>query len=408
MNKNEALNKIIQLVKEYHIDIRDIALALKSEHPIVPRKEGISLNKLYSYIGGILIFAGICALIVMKWEDLNSYQRIIITLGFGFSSFILAFLCLRHPHYQKVSTPLFLIALFLEPAGLMILLQEYNLMVPIGWVLIIGMIYFIHQRFAIESDKPLILLISTVTVGLILFVQATENNRIILNLSLGFLTFLFGLYYQKKKNIITTPLFLVAAGLEASGLFTFLSQHTSILMPTWGILGVSLILFLQHGLAFIVTRLTALAFLTVTFFYSFFLAAFELLGIPFRLNWFILSSSLLAISSFINHSRYQSIGGLLYFISSLALFLVTFDIVKNEPYEIMYLGLGCGLIYMAIIENCRVLLINASVATLSFILYYSSQYFPHTIGWPITLILSGFLFIGFSGVVIKLNKKFIK
>ncbi|WP_454781230.1 hypothetical protein [Legionella sp. WA2022007384] len=407
MNKDDALQKIVELAKRYQIDIREIALALKPTQTISPADQTNWLNKLYSYIGGILIFAGICALIVMKWQDFNIYERVTLTLGFGFSSFILAFVCLKYPNYQKASTPLFLIALFLEPIGLVILLQEYNLMLPIGWILIIAVIYFVHQRFAILSDKVLILAITTVAFGWILFVYTAGNSRIILNLGFGFLFFLLGLYHQEKQYKITAPLFLVGAILETGGLLTLLSQYTSLLMPTWGVLVVSFILFLQHGIAFISTRITVLAFITLMFLYSFFLAAFELLGVPERLKWFVLSSSLLAVSSFINHSKYQSIAGLLFFISSLALLLVTFDIVKNQPYEILYLGLACGLMYMAIIESSRILLINASLATLCFILYFSSQHFPHTIGWPITLIIIGLLLIGVSGIVIKLNKKYM-
>ncbi|KTD44721.1 DUF2157 domain-containing protein [Legionella parisiensis] len=407
MNKKDALEKIVGLAKSYQIDIREIALALKPTQDTNPEDHTNWLNKLYSYIGGILIFAGICTLIAMKWQDFNIYERVTLTLGFGFCSFVLAFLCLKYPNYHKASTPLFLIALFLEPTGLVILLQEYNLMLPIWWILIIAIIYFTHLRFSILSDKPLILAITTIIFGWILFAYTEDNSRIILNLGFGFLIFLLSLYYQERQYKITAPLFLIAAILEASGLLTLFSQYTSILMPTWGVLIVSFILFLQHGVAFLSTRLTVLAFISLIFLYSFFLAAFELLGVPQRLKWFILSASLLAVSSFINHSKYQSIAGLLFFISSLALLLVTFDIVKNKPYEILYLGLACGLIYMAIIESSRVLLITASFATLGFILYFSSQHFPYTIGWPITLILIGLLLVGVSGIVIKLNKKYM-
>ncbi|VEB38560.1 hypothetical protein [Legionella cherrii] len=407
MNKEQALQKIVDLAKQYQIEIKEIAIALKPNQSTSPTDQSSWLNKLYSYLGGILIFAGICALIVMKWEEFNFYERVTLTLGFGFSSYILAFVCFKHPNYQKTATPLLLIALFLEPTGLIILLQEYPTLLPIGWLFIIVIIYFTHQHLAIIWDKTFILAITTVVFGCILFSCTTGTNRIFLNLGFGFLTFLLGLYYQDKSSKISAPLFLVAAVLEAGGLLTFISQHTSILMPTWGVLFVSFILFLQYGITFISTRLTVLAFITLVFLYSFFLAAFELLGVPERLKWFVLSSSLLAVSSFINHSKYQSIAGLLFFISSVVLLSVTFDVVKDKPYEILYLGLACGLIYMAIIESSRVLLFISSLATLCFILYFSSQHFPHTIGWPITLIIIGLLLVGVSGIVIKLNKKYM-
>lgn len=102
MTKEEALKKIVELVKTHRIDIREILLELKADQPQNIHADSSWMNRLYSYLGGILIFAGICALIIMKWQDFNLYERVTLTLGFGFSSFILAFLCLKYPNYQKL------------------------------------------------------------------------------------------------------------------------------------------------------------------------------------------------------------------------------------------------------------------------------------------------------------------
>jgi len=136
------------------------------------------------------------------------------------------------------------------------------------------------------------------------------------------------------------------------------------------------------------------------------MAASDLLAIPYKTEWLAISVSLLCLAWVIHRSRYLAISGLLFFFGSLIFFLVTFDIVRNTPYEVLYIGISCFMIFLAIIANSRILLINATLATLAYIGYFSGQHFPHTLGWPLTLIVMGFILIAFSSLVIKLNRHY--
>jgi len=56
---------------------------------------------------------------------MTSAQRVIITLGPGLLAFILGALSLRDPRFAKVSTPLFLTAVFMQPFGMFVFVNEY-------------------------------------------------------------------------------------------------------------------------------------------------------------------------------------------------------------------------------------------------------------------------------------------
>lgn len=83
------------------------------------------LQRVMSYIGGAFVFVGICVYVGIVWEDLDSLARVIITLGSGFVAFILGLFAIGDQRFVRASTPLFLIAAGLQPAGLFVFMDEY-------------------------------------------------------------------------------------------------------------------------------------------------------------------------------------------------------------------------------------------------------------------------------------------
>ncbi|MBL7480788.1 DUF2157 domain-containing protein [Legionella bononiensis] len=308
MNREEALAEIARIAKNFNLDIDDIKEVFKSTPERTTMQSNKLMNTLLAYIGGILIFSGICIFIAMQWDNINTFNRILLTLGVGFCLFISAVFCTRIDGFSKAAGPLFLLAALLQPTGLAVLFHEYF----------------------------------------------------------------------------------------------------PIMNPIRGVLIISLMMFIQQGFTFISTKRTELALTTIIFGVLFFMAAFELLAIPYKTEWFVLSSSILCLAWVINNSRYQAIASVLFFFGSLAFFLITFDILRNQFYELLYLGLCCFMIFIAIVSSSRTLLINASLATLAYIGYFTGKHFPHTLGWPLTLIVMGFILIIFSAWIIKLNRHYLK
>ena len=124
--KKDALQDIISLVKHNGITLDEIKHALETAPILAHRPSSSVLSKLFAYIGGIFVFAGIGVFISMFWNDFGSAARVIVTLGTGFAAFIMGLLCLSDNKYEKAATPLFLMSSWLQPTGILVMLQEYS------------------------------------------------------------------------------------------------------------------------------------------------------------------------------------------------------------------------------------------------------------------------------------------
>src|SRR5262249_6568907 len=84
------------------------------------------LSRLFGYLGGIFVFVGLAIYVGMKWDDLNSAGRIVLTLGSGFCAFVLALVCTTDERFDRAATPIFLVAALLQPTGIVVMLREFS------------------------------------------------------------------------------------------------------------------------------------------------------------------------------------------------------------------------------------------------------------------------------------------
>ena len=92
-DRDEALQEIVSLAKAHNLTPEHIRQAMTAKPDRQKHSSGI-VARLFSYIGGIFIFAGIGVFISMYWQDFNSAARVIVTLGVGFCAYLLALACL--------------------------------------------------------------------------------------------------------------------------------------------------------------------------------------------------------------------------------------------------------------------------------------------------------------------------
>jgi len=123
-NKKDALAHIVSLATAHDISTDEIAAAL-THSPKTPVKKGGIVGRLFSYIGGILVFSGIGLLISFIWDDIGSAQRVILTFGTGLTAFILGAACIKSKKGERAATPLFLVSGLMQPTGLFVFLDEY-------------------------------------------------------------------------------------------------------------------------------------------------------------------------------------------------------------------------------------------------------------------------------------------
>ena len=234
-------------------------------------------------------------------------------------------------------------------------------------------------------------------------------GRILLTLGPGLLAFLCGVYctHDKRAEKAATPLFLLAAAIEPTGILIALKEYAHGHNPEQGVLFMFFVMLLQQGIVFLARQRTALAFTTILFALSFISTSFDMLGIEGRHIGLIIGFMELCIAYALGKSQHRSIAPVNYFFGSVFFLSAYGTCVYGTHIELTFLGLTSAFIYASVLVRSRALLVNGALAMLSFIGYYSAEYFSSTIGWPITLIIGGVVMIGLGIAVVKINNTYI-
>lgn len=250
--------------------------------------------------------------------------------------------------------------------------------------------------------------------GICIFVGMQWNDmgsaaRVVVTLGTGFVAFLMALacLTEEKYERAATPLFLIAALLQPTGIFVMLDEYSSGGNPKHGVLFMATFMLIQQGAMLWSKQRTVLAFTTIFFACVFFATACDLMDIKENLIGLTTGVSLMCVAWSLGHSRHAAITPFWNFVGSVALFVSVFDIVKNSAFEVLYLGLAAFMIYVSTLLRSRALLLTSTVAMLCYISYYTAQNFAGTVGWPICLIILGLALMALAGLALRLNTKYI-
>ena len=128
-DKTDAINEIVRLAEANDISAAEVNAAIEAARAAdsgdAPDQKSTILMRVLAYLGGIFVFAGLGVFIAMNWDSMNFAARVVITLGSGIATFILALIAANDLRYEKAATPLFLIAAVLQPAGLLVIFEEF-------------------------------------------------------------------------------------------------------------------------------------------------------------------------------------------------------------------------------------------------------------------------------------------
>jgi len=306
--KDDALQDIVALAQNNQITLAEIAQALEMSSEQPNAASASVLPKLFGYVGGIFVFAGIGVFISMYWDDFGSASRVIITLGSGLMAFVIGLVCLSDQKYERAVTPLFLMAALLQPTGIMVMLQEYS------------------------------------------------------------------------------------SGGDV--------RH--------GLLFMAAYMLVQQGATFWAKQRTVLAFSAVLFGCIFFANQFDLWDVDEKLIGIVIGSSLLCIAYAMQQSRHMAIAPFWYFVGAVLLLWSIFESVENSLLEPVYLGATAFVIFLSTYVRSRTLLLVGTLAMLIYIGYYTAEHFANTVGWPIALVIIGIALIGLSALAVRLNNRYIK
>ena len=192
-DRDDALVEIVALIRHHGLTVGEIASALDSDpHTRVARSSGI-LSRVFGYLGGTFVFAGLAIYIGMRWNDLGSVGRVLLTLGPGFCAFVLALVCTTKDAFAGAALPLFLIAALVQPTGILVMMKEFSQGGdPAYGVLFMNTIMVIQQGCAFGALRRTVLAFTTIifatgfaTVALDLLHVGRDLMGIVFGVSLG-------------------------------------------------------------------------------------------------------------------------------------------------------------------------------------------------------------------------------
>jgi hypothetical protein len=305
--REAALAEIAAIARRHGLTHEEVRLALEGRALERPARQGL-LGRALGYLGGTFVFAGLCVFVGTFWDEMNSAARIVVTLGSGLAALILSYLALASPRHEKLSTPLYLMAVVLQPTGMLIAFSELS-----------------------AGGEPLHAQLAVSAVMLVQCLLTFARLRRTIPL---FFTLLFGC------AALGTVLELLDADPEVNGL----------------VVGVTCFLVT------VAVQRTPHAGIT-----------------PF---WYLVAAALAQVS--------------------------WFALVEGGVLEISFVALPCALVYSSTSLRSRTLLAAGTLGMLAYIGYFTGEHFADSLGWPIALILIGFVMMMLGTAAVRIHRRYIK
>jgi hypothetical protein len=361
-DKPGALESITQLMHSYDITPAEVETAFHAPAAFravpTPSSSGDIAKALFTYLGAIFIVSGISTYIGTFWESMGSVMRVFMTLGVGYFLLVVLLSALHEKKYPKLILPLALASVFMLTSGWFVLIHE---LFPHGdnWraaALFVFGVMALHQG-ALFSKYRLTVLAFTALFFVYGFMQVGFD--------------LLGVPFAFIAIILGASLFLVATGLENTS-HSVLAEPALLIGTCW----------MNGGL-------------------------FDRIAIATSANWASLLTGVCVMSAAFGlqkAGRYSRLTGLGYFAGSIMAYSGLFDLVRNTPVELLYIGVTASMLYACVVLQSRALLFTTVVAMLGFIGFYTAQYFANSLGWPVTLVLMGVAFLGVGMIAMKLRR----
>lgn len=362
-DKPGALVYIKQLMNTYDITPTEVETAFRApaidSSATTRRSKGNIAKTLFAYLGAIFILAGISTYVGMFWNSMGSVMRVFVTLGIGYVLLIVLASALHENKFPRIILPLTLASVFMMTGGWFVLIHEVY---PHGDNLRAAMLFVfgtmaLHQgallgkyRRTVLAFTVLVFVYGFLDVGLDMLGVPIAYVAIVLGASV----FLVGTALEKTSHrVLAEPALLIGVIWLNSGLFDRIAMFTS---TNWAslIIGVCVI-FAAYGMH--------------------------------------------------KAGRYPRLVGLGYFIGSIMTYAGLFDLVKNTSIELLYLAVTASILYACVVLRSRALLFTTVIAMLAFIGYFTEKHFANSLGWPVTLVLMGVVFLGIGAIAIKLKQR---
>jgi hypothetical protein len=265
---------------------------------------------------------------------------------------------------------------------------------------------------------------SVVTIGIVIFVAQIWNDigslgHIMVTLGLGLLMATIGsiLLKQKPEDNIGPTFHFIGGMLIPGGAVVTLSELKSDSATLWPVAITFGVIFAFYLLINAIHKHAILTFFAIAngtaFIYLLVEAIVE--GPYYRhedlyayLTMVIGASYLLLAHSFRDGWNKKLIE-LLYLFGITGILGAAFSQVFNSlPWQLLYFIIILGGLLLSVYIRNRTILVMSTLFLIAHISYITNEYFTDSLGWPISLVILGFMFIGLGYVSVTINKKYIK
>ena len=250
-----------------------------------------------------------------------------------------------------------------------------------------------------------------VLAGIALFIGMQWDHfnsavRVLVTLGTGFAIYLFALatISDARYAKVTTPMLLVSALLQPTGIIVMLDEYSRGGQTEHGLLFMCTVMFAQQFLTFLSKRRTVLLFTSLFFGAAGFGTLCDILNIDGDLIALALGIALTATSYTVDKTVHRAITPFWYFAGSVFFLYGAFEMLEHSALEILFFGVAAAVMYLGTVVRSRTLLFISVIALTSFTGYFFQDSLANAFG----LIIMGVLLIGLSAFAMSLNRKFIQ
>jgi len=260
-----------------------------------------------------------------------------------------------------------------------------------------------------------------VVTGIVFFVYEIWDDigaigRIAVTLGLGFLITAIGSMLLKSKpdENIGTGFHFIGGMLIPGGAVVTLSEISSstdwMIAITFGIVfAFYLLLNYVHKNAvltfFAIANGTAFVYLLVEAIVD---GPFYRHGDLYAYITMVIGASYLLLAHSFREGWNKKLIGVLYFFGITGFLGAAFSQVFNSvPWQMLYFIIVIGGLALSAYMKSRSILVISTLFLIAHVSYITSEYFANSLGWPISLVILGFVFIRLGYVSININKKYI-
>lgn len=263
-----------------------------------------------------------------------------------------------------------------------------------------------------------------VIIGIIIFIGQVWDDigsfgRIVVTLGLGLLITALGsmLFVKKPGNSIGSVFHFIGGILIPGGAMVTLNEFNVDFTSLWPVtitFGAIFIFYLLLNLAHKHAVLTFFAIANGTAFI--YLLVEAIVSGPAHLHedlyaylTMIIGVSYLLLAYAFREGWNKVLIGILYFFGTAGFMGAAFSQVSESPaWQIIFFLIVIGGLFLSVYMKSRIILIVSTLWLIVHVSYITGEYFANSIGWPISLVILGFIFIGLGYGSISISKKYIQ